>query len=290
MSGIGQPYSLSVCARSLERRRAATLIELLVVMAMIGLLISILIPSLRRSMDLAADTICKHNLREIHNSLEMYRNENFGWFPVPPPVDSPVKAVEETRPWFVNLYPTYLPNPMLLTCPEDPFSYRMATAGVHLEDPSLGDYSSYGLNSFIMTAGGGFLANVDRYQPSRPHDTMLAADLGPDDATGGDAVSSGFGGPVRNSSLLAWDDGFDPIRGSPNRPWLTKRHGHGINVLTLGGGIREARTAEVMKRPMRRYYESCASAGCTFCREFRLAHYSFAQDHLYWWTGPVPAE
>lgn len=270
-------------------RRGATLIELLVVISMIGLLISILIPSLKRSMDLAADTICKHNLREIGTSLHMYRLENDGWLPAVARSTSFLEPVSRA-PWFVSLYPDYLPNPMLLTCPEDPFSYRMATAGVRLTDPNVADYASYGLNSFIMLAGDGRLANVDRHSPSRPHDTILAADLGPDDASGGGLPTGGSFGPRRNAGLLSWDDGFDPLMGSSARPWLTSRHGHGVNILTLGGGIREARTSELIKRPMRRFYESCAAGGCTFCKTFRLAHYSFARDHLYWWTGTIALE
>jgi competence protein ComGC len=289
MARLRQPIKRYSSARWGVKRRGATLLELLVVISMIGMLITILIPSLSRSMDLANDTICKHNLREIYSSLEMYRTENDGWLPVVAKPGSTIRAVSKSVPWFVSLYPDYLPNPMLLTCPEDPFSYRMATAGVQLSDPEVADYPSYGLNSFIMTAGGGFLANTDRHRPSRPHDTILAGDLGPDDAVGRARAASS--GPSRNSSLITWDNGFDPfIGGEDSLPWVTQRHGHGINVLTLGGGIRDARTSEIMKQPIRRYYDNCAAGQCAFCKRFRIPHYNFANDHLYWWTGSVPSE
>lgn len=265
---------------------------------MIGLLVSILIPSLKRSMDLAADTICKHNLSEVNKSLSMYRTENDGWLPSSGRSFEPSETQGWTDPWFVQLYPTYLPNPMILTCPKDPYNFRLSKmgTGTRLEDPEVADYPSYGLNSFIMTAGGGFIANIDRHLPTRPHDTVLAADLGPDRVVTNNrqkdrGPTNQIIGPLRNSSLLAWDDGFDPF--IPNRntqPWVTTRHGHGINVLTLGGGVQQARTAEVLRKPMRRYYDSCAAGGCTFCRHLRVAHYSFARDHLYWWTGPPPVE
>jgi hypothetical protein len=258
-------------------------------MAMIGLLISILIPSLKRSMDLASATVCKHNLREIGYGLAMYRVDNNGWLPL---AVLPGQDREETRrivPWFVRLYPTYLSDPMVLTCPDDPYSYRMVRAGSRLDDPRVADFPSYGINSFIMTGGLGFLADADRRPPSRPHHVILVADIGPDNTVGGSQVAASSG-PARNESLLAWDDGFDPFDGRPPLPWLTKRHDDGINVLTLTGGVQEVRTADIMRKPMAPYYEDCAAGGCTFCRDLHLPHYSFAREHLYWWTGPAPSE
>ena len=278
-----------VCARSALRHRGATLIELLVVMAMIGLLISILIPSLKQSMDLAKATVCMHNLREIGHSLRYYRYDNDGWLPAVARTDLGIEAIRSSGPWFVKLYPSYLSDPMLLTCPEDPFKYRMAKVGGRLADPSVADYPSYGINSFLVTSGNGFLADVDRHQPARPLDTILVADLGPDDLFG-QSQAGGVVGPIRNASLLAWDDGFDPLTGRTPQPWLTTRHRRGIHVLTLAGGVREALTSEIMRRPIRRFYDNCSAGGCTFCNHLRLIHYSFARDHLYWWTGPVPSE
>ena len=276
-------------ARLARGRRAATLIELLVVMAMIGLLISILIPSLKRSMDLASATVCKHNLREIGHGLMLYRVDNDGWLPL---AILPGQDREEARRivrWFVRLYPIYLSDPMVLTCPKDPHFRRMVRAGSHMDDPRVADYLSYGISNFVMTGGRGFLADADRHPPTRPHHTILAADLGPDDVVGGSQVA-GSTGPARNESLLPWDDGFDPFDGRPPLPWLTKRHDDGINVLTLAGGVQEVRTSDVMRKPMVSYYENCDAGGCTFCRDLRLPHYSFAREHLYWWTGPAPSE
>ncbi len=289
------PSRVWVPARSVVRHRAATLIELLVVMSMIGLLISILIPSLHQSMRLARAAVCMHNLREIGVSLTLYRLENDGWLPAVARSDLDVQAIRSGAPWFVKLHPNYLPDPLVLTCPEDPYRWRMVKAAGHMDDPLVADYASYGLNSFLVTAGDGFLSNLDRHQPTRPLDTILLADLGPDDAFGEFSASvvrpaSSIFGPTRNASLLAWDDGINLPTGRRPTPWLTTRHRYGVHVLTLAGGVREARTADVMRRPLRKYYKSCAGGGCTFCNELRLTHYSFAQDHLYWWTGPVPSE
>ena len=274
-------------------RRASTLIELLVVIAMIGMLITMLLPSLRRSMDLASTTVCQYNLRELGHCLTLYRIENKGWLPSVDASESVVAArsdVSQNDAWFVKMFPTYLQDPQILTCPEDPFGYRLLTDRSRMLDPAVADYPSYGINNFIMTAGSGFLANVDRYQPTRPLDTILIADLGPDNVSRRRRTSTELVGPSRNSSLMTWGDGFDPFSGIAANPWLTTRHNHGINVLTLAGGIRGVRTLDMLRSPIRRHYVDCAAGGCTLCGELGLFHYSFAREHLYWWTGPAPVE
>ena len=270
-------------------RRGYTLIELLVVIALIGLLIAILTPSLKRSMDLATSTVCQYNLREIGHGLMEYRIENDGWLPLP----DEVSVVASSRPtantsWFVKLFPTYMPDPLTLMCPDDPFGYRLADDQSHLTDAAVAEFPSYGLNSFIIGVGGGYLAHVDRKQPTRPHDTILVADLGPDRMNNPRRSRPSSFGPTRNGSLMMWNDGFDPFSGLPANPWVTMRHHDGINMLTLTGGVRHVRTEPVLRTPIRRFYDDCAAGGCTLCRYFKVFHYSFAKEHLYWWTGPLP--
>ena len=256
---------------------------------MIGLLIGMLVPSLKQSMDLAAATVCKHNLREVGNCLRLYRVENDGWLPTVDKSNFQVQSVAGPDPWFLKLFPTYMADLTVLSCPEDPYRGRLARATTSMRDAHLAQYASYGISSFITTAGGGVLADTDRRRPTRPLDTILVADIGPDRAAGRAQVA-GVIGPIRNAGLLRWDDGFNPHTGRKRRPWLTQRHTIGVNVLTLAGGVREARTADLMRKSLDKYYEDCAAGGCTFCNVFRVPHYSFAQDHLYWWTGPMPLD
>lgn len=274
-------------ARSI-RRRATTLLEMLVVTAVIGIMVTMLLPSLRRSMDMASSVICMNNLRSVGQSLAMYRNENDGWLPTEHAVTPSVTASgESTETWFQKLFPTYLNDPLILTCPEDPYRYRMIQARNTWTDPAVADYVSYGLNSFILSAGGGVLADLDRHKPTRPLNTILAADLGPDQ---GGRTKQAHKGPHRNKGFLALDDGFDWYSAQKNSPWLTTRHRGGINMMTLDGSVRGARTTEVLRRPVGVYYSECASGGCTFCDNILVHsfyHYSFAQDALFWWTGPV---
>lgn len=274
--------------RSSRRRyRASTLIELLVVISMIALLVSMLLPSMKRSMDLARATLCQHNLREIGQSLSMYRFENGGWLPIETQGNVSSSGQTINNAWFVKMYPTYLPDPAILACPKDPYGYRMISARDKLMNAEVTDYPSYGINSFILKAGGGFLGNLDRHQPTRPHDTILMADLGPDVVRHGQRSQSGRG-PSRNNSVMMWSDGMDPFSGLASNPWVTTRHDHGINVLTLSGGIRHIKTDKMLRNPIRKFYDSCAAGGCTLCNELGMFHYSFAKARLYWWTGPTP--
>jgi type II secretory pathway pseudopilin PulG len=280
-----------VRAGSAAERRASTLIELLVVIAVIAFLSALLLPSLRRSTEMAAATVCRHHLRELGHSLQMYRIEHNGWLPI---VEAPRPSPETTtprkaEPWFGKLYPTYLPDPQVLRCPRDPYGFRLAVSASKMRDPAIADFASYGINSFIMSVGDGQLANVDHNSPRRPLDTILAADLGPD--TGGAMASSGATrGPARNDSLLMWGDGYDPFATTHTDTWVTTRHGDGIHMLTLAGGVRDVRTTDVLDKPIRRFYQSCAAGGCTLCNEVKLVHYSFAKDQLFWWTGPLPLQ
>jgi len=263
---------------------------MLIVIAMIGMLITMLIPSLKRSMDLASATVCQYNLREIGYCLRMYTQENEGWLPsVQDELGVALGRPNENSAWFARMFPTYLQDPVSLTCPRDPYGYRMEHVRDDLLEPDASEFSSYGLNSFVMRAGGGYLAHIERFQPARPLDTILVADLGPDTVYFRNSYTSRLG-PVRNESLMTWSDGFNPFTAIPPNPWLTTRHNQGINVLTLGNGIRKIRTAEMLQRPMQRYYSECAGGGCTLCNEVGDYHYSFAKEGLYWWTGSVPAK
>lgn len=65
----------------MKKRTGFTLIELLVVIAIIALLLSILIPALRKAQNQAIRVYCANNEKQILLALAIYANENNDYFP-----------------------------------------------------------------------------------------------------------------------------------------------------------------------------------------------------------------
>jgi prepilin-type N-terminal cleavage/methylation domain-containing protein len=66
-----------------------TLVELLISVAIIALLISLLVPSLGRTRDQMRLSRCQSNLRNLGIALQVYGNDNGGFFPVDETLDNP---------------------------------------------------------------------------------------------------------------------------------------------------------------------------------------------------------
>ena len=63
------------------RRSGFTLIELLTVIAIIGILVAILIPTVGAVRESARSAACQNNLRQIHMAIFLYSEDHTGFFP-----------------------------------------------------------------------------------------------------------------------------------------------------------------------------------------------------------------
>ncbi len=257
-----------------------TLVELLVVAAIISLLLAMMLPSVRVSVRQARSTVCKSNLKDLYRSLDMYQTDNNGRYPI-----VPLEKSNTGTTWAQTLFLHQPAGKGALICPEDPWATVFRNT-LNTPGADIGNSSSYGFNDFIASSPNACLANTAQYSPKHPADTMLLADMGPDQTvpTGGGSLGAGAG-PQRNYGRLAVDDQY--CAGSPQQvtPWLTGRHRDKINVLTVLGNIKEVDTNPALRRVIRDYYDYCANRGCSLCLDFEMAHYSFAESNAFWWTG-----
>jgi prepilin-type N-terminal cleavage/methylation domain-containing protein len=105
---------------------AFSLIELLVVIAVIALLLSILMPSLRKARFSAMRLACTHNLKQIDVAIRLYIGANDNTFPCAqdPVSTKPFYWLWMGRGWRLFVQP-YLGekvdvnNPSVLLCPQD---------------------------------------------------------------------------------------------------------------------------------------------------------------------------
>lgn len=75
-----------------------TLIELLVVIAIISILITILLPALRKARDLSKTLVCKNNFRSIGQAIPLYANDYDSYLPTSYLYTD--GGVQKVRPWY----------------------------------------------------------------------------------------------------------------------------------------------------------------------------------------------
>jgi prepilin-type N-terminal cleavage/methylation domain-containing protein len=278
-----------------RRRGGFTLIELLVVVAIIALLISILLPSLRSAREQAQGAVCKARLEQLSLGLQYFREDHhdcWPWnlyseyfWPASAPDAPPGGEAHKQYSWPFKLFPTYVADDAAFACPGDPLRDR-----VDLEKPLDLAYaaSSYGFNYVVRHFQEPTLYWAGGMTPLNPEKTLLMTDIGPDHFLPGPGENLDW----RDAGRIVWDDGQRAWFQGPT--WLTARHAGGINVLAYAGNVTYARTLEVLQQELRSSYDDCYSRGCTLCIDDRddtqgywagNPHYNLSTSNVFWWTG-----
>lgn len=284
------------------RVQGFTLIEVLVVVAIIALLISVLLPSLSRAREQAKGVACQSGLRQITIALRMYQIDSKGYMPSNLWSEYDWYVLKKDL-WFYKLQRKYMPDPRILICPGDPFASRfdyVASKAGQTHMNAAVPSSGYGMNYLLRHFGEPKSFNLEYYSPKRLMNTILLAEVGPDDRLENVPLGTNGGGqPWRDGGRIVWDDGARGWFSGPT--WLTTRHYGGINVAAMDLSVRRADTARILremkhptdggKKGFRTSYPDCARGDCYFCNHHPYSdatHYNFSGSKLWWWTGRAP--
>jgi prepilin-type N-terminal cleavage/methylation domain-containing protein/prepilin-type processing-associated H-X9-DG protein len=234
------------------KKRGFTLIELLVVIAIIGLLLAIVMPSLRKVKELGRLTICKTNLRSIHQALAIYAEENKD--KVTDPRGSTKDATDPEvmwegnpykrwcRKWYLRFYP-YLETPKIYVCPSWMKKSNMPYIAYQVGNDTF--YVTYTANEFVFS-----LYNPERkmsYEYKYSELVRLAVGNNPVSVLLADGLYevNGWGN---------WKD-YNIESGELNSGRASYRHGGKANFLCADGRIGSVDKDEVNSWPDKGRFE-----------------------------------
>jgi prepilin-type processing-associated H-X9-DG protein/prepilin-type N-terminal cleavage/methylation domain-containing protein len=190
-----------------QRGNAFTIIELLIVIAIIGALVSILMPAILGAREAARRTHCASNMRQIYHYFAIYANQHENWIPrskypwhgleYPPPIQTPFPGwphvvnpayMEQTNAYSLL---EHIGRDKIFTCPSQPAdwmtqTYRM-NAFVISEELPLGGRHYAGLTkltairrpSEVVMMSEATDGYISRPRDDMPRDTELRSDVFP---------------------------------------------------------------------------------------------------------------
>lgn len=192
--------------------RSFTLIELLVVVAILGILISLLLPALNAARERAKAISCTGNLKQIGLATTSYASDYDGWAP------APFTNTPSNYYWGNCLIDKkYLPNGnvMLCPCPTPPSKFLNTTSACY----------SYGINRDMSRTirdestqpATNLFKNVKITNPSN---TWFL----------GDSMGKGWWTLPKQCYLISWNSGANFN--------VSLRHSNGATLWYVDGGVR----------------------------------------------------
>jgi prepilin-type N-terminal cleavage/methylation domain-containing protein/prepilin-type processing-associated H-X9-DG protein len=153
-----------------EGRSAFTLIELLVVLALMGLLLSLILPAVQRAREVARKTECLSNLHQIGLAMHSYHAAHsvfpFGYMSphrhlLPQLDQAPIYNLIEADPDIVLMGAPRLPLVKVFVCPSDPSEFNDRTN--YVVSSGVGEFFSDDTGCFPRSTrnGSSFLAARD---------------------------------------------------------------------------------------------------------------------------------
>lgn len=234
------------------RKTAFTLIELLVVIAIIALLLSILLPGLKKAKEAVQSTVCRTHLRGIGLAIRAYLEENrqqsydssrsnrFDW------VDSKGQALnpEDDNAYWGVAYKSYADDPRVFGCPSWVRVGRLIYPAL---DPQAHRYAGYGLNSYFsdrktsrIRQASEFIIAHDHVEPKMEGDSrdMLFIENSPYNLTqyrSTDSRAEHYWGIFRHRKKSPALD--DQTKAAARIPQINRNPNGLLNVLRLDGHV-----------------------------------------------------
>ncbi|MHC4266099.1 MAG: DUF1559 family PulG-like putative transporter [Planctomycetota bacterium] len=137
-----------------------TLIEMLIVISIIGLLMSILLPSLRSAREQAKSLSCTSNLKQIGYAVLSYFGEYDGYFPPAYQSDSSThwwgqkhsEGIDYTKGFAWPYLQSSLEEKSIYECPSQPYgSYKLQAKPTGEPDDKRWITSTYGYNGYYLS-------------------------------------------------------------------------------------------------------------------------------------------
>lgn len=237
----------------MKKSKGFTLIELLVVIAIIALLLSIIMPSLKRAKEAAQRVVCRNHMKTIGLANELYATEQKGYFV---PYYDPGAASSFQRYWIANeKFREYIDvnsrqqsmssyiTPEEYTCPTDRIAKDpdLASAGT-------GTVSSYAMNVTDWGWGPSSYAGHRQSQIKSPGTRIAFVES--------NDFWADWGMPTSSRSGADYEIGWDVLGQDTSQAYhdagiygqVLYRHSEGSNVLFYDGHTDYYKKQDLFKR------------------------------------------